>query len=111
MEYVRFLHPKHFDSRPTQNRFKSLAFRNSSNGGGCSIVQLGCVNATGKSICDHARTYYSPEVRGEPPIFWIFGEDNLPDGYRLEQKRSASGDDCHYNLHNVSNSGLKKLLS
>ena len=108
MEYVRFLHPKHFD--PQQSRFKSLAFRNSSNGGGCSIVQLACIDASGESICSHARTYYSSDIRGEPPIFWILEEDILPSGYRLEQTTSRSGDICHYDLHDVDNSALKALL-
>jgi len=49
-------------------------------------------------------------VRGEPPIFWIFDETIFPAGYRLEQKTTKSGDHCHYNIHDVSDSALKKLL-
>jgi hypothetical protein len=45
------------------------------------------------------------------PIFWIFNEDILPAGYRLEQKRSQSGDDCHYNIHGVPDTALRKLLN
>jgi hypothetical protein len=110
MEYVRFLHRDHFDPRPQQNRFKSLAFKNSSNGGGASVVQRPCVDATGLTICDHARKYYSPRVTGEPPIFWIFDEAVLSTARRFEKIKTDSGDECHYNLHGVSDAELKRLL-
>ena len=109
MEYIRFLHVRHFDNHPKQNRFKSLAFRNST-GGGASVVQRACIDATNITICDHIRRYYSPAIAGEPPIFWIFDESILTAGHRLEQERSDTGDDCHYNIHGVSDAHYKKIL-
>jgi hypothetical protein len=52
---------------------------------------------SGASICEHIRKYY-PNVGGEPPVFWIFDEAILPHGARLVQKRSDTGDDCHFNI-------------
>jgi hypothetical protein len=54
--------------------------------------------------------HYPDGVTGEPPIFLIFDEGLLSAGYRLEPQRSPSGDDCHYNIHGVSNAHYKKPL-
>jgi hypothetical protein len=108
MEYVRLLHPKHFDCQ--RGEFKSLAFKVYDDG--ASVIQLACV--AGASICQHIRKYY-PDVGGDPPVFWIFDEAILPKDCRLAQKRSDSGDDCHFNIistgsENVLNKALRKLL-
>jgi hypothetical protein len=110
MEYVRLLHPKHFDCQ--RGEFKSLAFKVYDDG--ASVIQLGCVLGNA-SICEHIRKYY-PNVGGEPPIFWIFDEGLLPEGSRLVQKQSDSGDCCHFNIVsgnsnvNALDKALRKLL-
>ena len=44
MDFFRWLHPIQFDARVGQNRFKSIAFKNSSgDGGGLSAVECICV--------------------------------------------------------------------
>ena len=107
MEYVRLLHPNHFDCQ--RDEFKSLAFKVYDDG--ASVIQLDCI--VGHGICDHIRQYYR-NVGGEPPVFWIFDEAILPADSRLVQKRSESGDDCHFNIIadnvNALNKALRKLL-
>ena len=109
MQYVRLLHPKHFDCQ--LDEFKSLAFRDSGNG--ASVIQHSCIDATGSTVCAHVRRYY-PDVGGEPPIFLVFDEADLPADSRLIKKRSTSGDDCHHDITgpniNSLNKSLKKLL-
>jgi hypothetical protein len=68
------------------------------------------VYATGAGICEHAGRYYDAAITGEPPIFWISDESVLGAGFRLEQQRFASGDDCHFNIHGVSDAHYKRLL-
>jgi hypothetical protein len=103
MEYVRLLHPKHYDCQ--RDEFKSLAFKVYDDG--ASVVQLACVG--GRGICEHIRTYYR-NVGGEPPVFWIFEESILPTGSSLVQKRSDSGDDCHFNIVSQNLKALDKAL-
>jgi hypothetical protein len=104
MEYVRLLHPKHFDCQ--RGDFKSLAFKVYDDG--ASVIQLACV--AGLGICQHIQQYY-PNVGGDPPVFWIFDEAILPKDCRLVQKRSDSGDDCHFNIVSTSsNNALNKAL-
>jgi hypothetical protein len=110
MEYVRLLHPRHFDRQ--HGEFKSLAFKVYDDG--ASVVQLACVVAAGSNICPHVRKFY-PDVGGDPPVFWIFDEAILPKDCRLVQKRSDTGDDCHFNIvstgsDNALNKALRKLL-
>lgn len=102
MEYVRLLHPKHFDCQ--RDEFKSLAFKVYDDG--ASIIQLACVALR---LCDHIRKFY-PNVGGEPPVFWIFDEALLPQDSRLVQKRSDSGDDCHFNIVGRDVKALDKAL-
>lgn len=60
-------------------------------------------------MCCHIRQFY-PGVAGEPPIFWEFDEYELPEGYRLVATPSASGDDCHRNIQDVTDDQLRKLF-
>ena len=108
MEYIRYLHPKNFDH--TRGCFAEIAFKKASSDGCASIVQRDCVDGLGHDYCKHARDFYA-SVNWEPPVFWIFDEVNLPQGYRLTQKNSAKGDKCHYNLDNVSNTKLGRMIA
>lgn len=53
----------------------------------------------------HARQYY-PFVSSEPPIFFLFEEGVLPNGYQLVQSVSPTGDDCHHEIQGISNNRL-----
>ena len=108
MGFIRLIHPTHYDA--TKNRFNNMALKKSSDGTGASIISVECIDGTGRNICDHIRKFYS-EVSGEPPVFWRFDQLDLPDGYRIEQSTSHSGDECHHAVHDVSNNQLKKLIT
>lgn len=60
---VRFIHGKHYDKR--QKRFRSLAFKNSRDGG-ISIILRDCVDDSKRSVCQHIRIYYPARIAGEP---------------------------------------------
>lgn len=109
MEYVRFLHPKNFDHK--RKCFAEIAFKKSSSDGCASLVERTCVEASELNLCAHAAKYYPSAVTGDPPIFWIIDEAHLPPDKEIVQKTSAKGDRCHYNLSNVSNNKLGKLVA
>ena len=109
MEYVRYIHRKHFDPHPSQNRFKSLAFRDT-DGSGVSVVQCVCVDGSGRTVCAHAKHFYSPTITDDPPVFWQFDDAILPQGSVLEQKTSKSGDVCHHNIKNAKDKDLRQLF-
>jgi hypothetical protein len=86
-----------------------MAFRNSSNDGGISVISSPCVIELTGNVCDHIRRYY-PTVGGHPIIFWEFEENILPEGYSLEKETSDSGDVCHHNIKGVSDSQAGKII-
>jgi hypothetical protein len=47
-------------------------------------------------------------VSGNPPVFFIFPEEELPEGYELKQQITKEGDYCHYNILGVSNGRAEK---
>lgn len=63
----------------------------------------------GGLICEHIREHY-PLVTGEPPVFWIFAEERLPDGYEIQPSEAGTTDPCHYQVQEVSNDRLWKLF-
>ena len=69
------------------------------------LVECECVAASGTSICEHARTYYSNTV-GDKVIFWKFNSRDLPDSANIVKKTSKSGDKCHVNVYNISDKEL-----
>ncbi len=105
MEYIRLLHPRDFDRR--RNRFTSLALRNLQ--GSLSVIDPDCVEGTGAGLCDHIRRYY-PGITGEPPIFWRFDSSVLPVSHRVETQPSTSGDDCHRNIHGVTDGSYRAVI-
>lgn len=107
MEYVRLFHPNHFDSR--LGRFKSSAFKNSSNGGGASIFELDCGIKISGDVCSHIKRFY-PNVGGDPAVYWVFEADELPQGSSLEAAPSNTGDLCHRNIKNVSDTYLRSIV-
>src|SRR4051794_40270187 len=106
MELVRFAHPQHFS--PENGQYKDLAFTNSRKRGGISVIDKGCAVDASPNLCEHLTHYYDERTTGDPPVFFIFNEEELPSNYRLEQHTSASGDICHYNIQDVSNNRAEK---
>ena len=106
MELVRFAHPKHFS--PEDGKYKDLAFANSRKHGGISVVDRGCAVAASADLCAHLVRYYEERVAGNPPVFFIFDENELPSDYKLEQQTTISGDVCHYNIHGISANRAEK---
>jgi hypothetical protein len=86
-----------------------LAFKNTSDDGKLSVVQVECIDGTARSICDHARRFY-PTVASEPPIYWRFAEAVFPAGTPIVQETSDSGDECHHNVEGMSDKALKKIF-
>ncbi len=43
-------------------------------------------------------------------MFWIFDDNILPDGCTLDQNTSKSGDECHYNIKNMTNKEARKII-
>ena len=107
MELIRLVPKQHFDR--TKRRFNRLAFRNSSDGSGISVIASECIERLSPSICWHIRYFYSEVSRG-PAIFWRFAAEILPTGCRLEQQDSATGDVCHYNIVNLSDGEARQLF-
>ena len=108
MEFIRLVSSRHFDQQ--RQRFQSWAFKNSSEdrGGGISLIDKECIAGTGLSTCEHIRRYYQPTI-GDVVIFWEI-PSNLPAGGRLEQETTDSGDDCHYNLRDLSDNQAKQYF-
>jgi len=105
MEFIRLLHPRNFDRE--RNRFNDLSFK--ALDGGVSVVHRECVDRIPSTICEHIRNYYRNET-GEPPVFFLFQEEILPEGYRIKASVSTSGDPCHHDITNVSDNRLWKFF-
>ena len=61
-------------------------------------------------MCEHIRVYYK-NVAKEPPIFWEFDSDIIPQEANIKQKKSRSGDKCHHNIINLSDSKARRIFS
>lgn len=115
MEVIRLIHHKHYD--PDSKRFRSLAFRNSSNDGGISVVDIECIVRqiqNEETVCDHVLKFY-PNIAGQPIIYWIIRTRNIekenPDiNLKLEEKESHTGDICHINIKGLSNNKAKNFF-
>jgi len=97
MDAIRIVYSQHYD--PAKGRFQSLSFKPHRNGEPISIISEDCIIRSGRSICQHLRTFYA---KREPVILWRFSTDILPGGGRVEQEDSSSGDPCHHNIVGLS---------
>jgi len=106
MGFLRLIHHIHFDH--DTGKFKSLAFKNSGDGSGISLVEKECAINASPTICGHIHRYY-PNVVGEPAIFW-----HVPEGItstcKLEQKTSSTGDICHHNMKGLSDPDARRAI-
>ena len=107
MAFVRLCHPKHYEKY--KQRFKSLAFKLSSEDGGASTFDRDCGIATSGTLCAHIARFY-PNVGGDPAVFRIFEPSELPNSAHFDREKSDSGDECHHNVRGVTNNQLKKVL-
>src|SRR5688572_12709449 len=102
MELIRLISKTHHWAR-RKRRFSSAAFKNYRGSdteppGGVSVIKRQCILDSGREICEHIRTYY-PDYQAEGTIvFWCFSSLDLPQGYKLIQKTTKSGDVCHYDI-------------
>lgn len=68
------------------------------------------------TVCEHIKTYYPATVR-TPIFYWIINEDDLyskVDGgeqINVIQERSSSGDDCHYDIKNLTDGKARKFCT
>jgi hypothetical protein len=107
MELVLLLHIANYAER--DNRFHSQSFESASDGSGVSVIDRGCIDKTNRSVCEHARLYYSA-VSSDPPVFWQFDSAILPAGVQLVEEVSESGDDCHINIKGLTKRESKKFF-
>ena len=107
MDAIRVLHKSHYD--PHRNRFISLAFKNTGADPGISIVSAECILWSQRPICGHIRQYYG-SLTSDPPIFWRFSTDVLPDHHLLEQEESSTGDVCHYNIKGITDKEARRVF-
>ena len=125
MEVVRILNLRHFDR--TARRFRDIVCKNASKSdptavtpdgrGGFSVFDPACAcvdqGQNPNCVCSHISKFYD-QVAGEPCAYWRFDHEmfnppiqnpkNIP---VLVHVPSHTGDDCHANLHNVSDDRLK----
>jgi hypothetical protein len=105
--FIRVIHPKHFDYN--KKRFSSLAFRNSSNNG-ISVFELECTEIQGRPLCEHIHAFYPNPISGDPTIFWVISEDELPIGLDFIKHPSSSGDDCHVDIVGLNDKQARNML-
>lgn len=105
-EYFRLIHPKDYDSET--GKFKSLAFRPSSNGG-ISVVRTLCATETSQSVCQHVAHFYANQT-GVPEIYWDIPSEGIPAGCGIEQSESATGDACHYDIFGWSKGAARSYF-
>jgi hypothetical protein len=108
MRIIRIVHIREYDWR--RDEFKSLAFKNRSDGSGISVIDRDCVDRTGRGVCNHIRYYYGCTAASEPPLYWEFLSSKIPHEHRLENETSASGDICHYNLKGLTKSQARNFF-
>ena len=103
---IRTIHIRHF--HPRRKRFTSEAFKRF--GDGISVFDHECALGVSGDVCGHIRRFYQPGAASEPPIYWAFDTGSLPSGHRLVRETSASGDDCHYDIRDMSNTAARSFF-
>ena len=103
MAFVRLVHPIHYN-RET-GRFNSYVYKKLH--GGMSVVDRDCAESRSGSIAKHAARFYSGIV-GDPIIFYVIEDAELPANATVSQSTSDSGDDCHHDIAGVNDNTLKR---
>lgn len=65
--------------------------------------------------CDHILVHYHERISGNPPVFFIFEQSELPEGHDLKHEPSIADhgypvDDCHCNIYGLEEGPAKKWL-
>src|SRR5258708_6328817 len=107
MGYIRFVNLRYYDAK--LGRFQSLAFRNSNNDGGISVVDRECSQRASPGICEHIEKFYK-KVAGSPAAFWEIPPELLHEGCSFDPEPSDTGDNCHYNLMGMTDNQAKAIL-
>jgi hypothetical protein len=72
-----------------------------------SIFHRECGEAASGVVCQHIAHYYQ-NVGGDPAVFYYLDPAQLPANYTIIETLSDTGDECHREVVDVSNSALKK---
>jgi len=86
-----------------------VAFKNSSDGSGISVISSSCIEKKTKNICKHIKKYYSSIVN-TPIIFWKINSNTLPTCCGFVQSPSTTGDECHHNIENLPDKEARKII-
>ena len=88
--------------------FTSLAFKPSSSDGLISLFDRDCAIRTNGTVCNHIKAIHS-KLSGEPPIFWEFSPEILPEG--VEVLSSGNPDDpCHSHVSGLDDKASRRLF-
>ena len=126
MEVTRIISLRQFDGNKC--RFSNVVFKHSSGTAqntpdgklGISVFDNNCAcnPVTGDCICAHIATFYG-QIFQEPCAYWTFetnllqppdpNPQNIPTPV-LVNAPSATGDACHYTIHNITDSRAQRLF-
>lgn len=107
MEYIRLLHPKHWDAQ--RERFGDVAFKLSSDSG-LSLVCKACAEAASSGlICEHIRKFY-PNIASDPAVFLFIKDTELPKDSKIIETLSDTGDTCHREVVEAKEKHLKRAF-
>ena len=74
-----------------------------------SIFDRDCAEAASGLICAHIEQFYKG-LGGDPPVFYLLDENELPAGFVMTPTPSDSGDVCHFEVDGCSNKRLYKAF-
>ena len=102
MECIHLVHPKKYDA--VAHNWSRVAFRN--NGGSLSVFTTGCIDQFGLPTCEHLPKYWGAyeHVCSEPPVFWRFDTDDLPNGWTVEL--DGPEEECHFVIQGLDDGQL-----
>ena len=105
-DYIRILQKRWYIN--DIGRFASAAFKNY--GGGISVIHERCISDNDRTVCEHLIQYYR-SVDEPPFVIWKFTRNSLFNGCEFQQSVSDSGDNCHFDIVNLSNSRAKRIFN
>ena len=108
MEVVRLIRISEWIEK--EQRFGSPGFSVSNSDGGISVIKCSCVAERNAPICKHIRDFYQKSTTGDPPVYWKFDTDIIPESIELKQKTTDSGDVCHFNITGISQNKARKFF-
>lgn len=73
-----------------------------------SVFELECAEAASGLICQHIQTFYPNQV-GDPVMFCILSDEDLPEVHTVIPVASTTGDECHRDI-DATNSAFAKTF-